>query len=1437
VRRIDPDGIIQAFAGGGSPPDGVGDGGPAPDADLGFANGIAIGPDDSVYVAAAGRVRRIDRTNVITTVAGDGDTGCDPLDPCGDGGAATVAKIFASGVAVAPDGTLFIAELSRRRVRRVGPDGTILTVAGTGAVPGPLTIGDGGPATAAVFEAPNDVALAADGTLFIADQVAHRIRRVGPDGIITTFAGTGAFGFDGDGGPATAADLASPQFVTVAADGSVFVADTLNNRIRRVTADGVDTTVAGDGDTADAVDGEPARAGSLDSPAGIAVAPDGTLVIADSSNAKVRRVSPTPPGANTTDLLVPSADGTLLFRFDTAGRHLATQNALTGGFLYQFGYDAGGRLVTVTDADGNVTTITRNGGGAPTAIVAPFGQTTGLTLDANGFLATVTDPAGGVATLTHGATGLLTKLRDPRNFEHEYTYDAAGRLIRDDQPGGGFQTFDRTVVGSGVEVEVTTALGRETVYAVSPVATGGTEETTTAPDGTQATALALPEGDVTRTGADGTITTAREGPDPRFQMQAPVPLAQSTATPGGLLADATSSRLVTLADPADPLSITALVDSQTINGKTATSAYDATTRTFTDTHPEGRIATTVTDHVGRVTRRQAAGLAPVIYGYDARGRLASVTQGEEPDARTTTLTYDDAGSLETVSDPVARVTTFEHDLAGRLSRKLLPGSRQIDYVYDASGNLTSIAPPGQPAHAFGYTEDDLQASYTPPDLGPGSEATTYEYNLDRQLITTTRPDGTEVVYGYDGAGRLATTTLGRGVVTYGYDAAGRLDTIAAPGGIGLAYDYDGPLLTSATASGAVAGTVTRAYDDDFRTVSIGVNGVPVTYAYDDDGFVTAAGALAVARDAEHGLVTGTAAGMVTDTRTHDAFGALAGYGASFGATPLYASSLTRDDLGRIVTKTETIGGTTTTWDYGYDLAGRLDEVQEDGDTTATFTYDDNGNRTARTGPTRTATYDVQDRILSYGTTVYGHGIAGERETRTAGAATTTYAYDELGNLLAVDLPGPGGLIEYLIDGNNRRVGRRVDGTLVQGFLYDNGVSPVAELDGGGTVVARFVYGLRANVPELIVKGGDTFRVVTDERGSPRLVVNVATGAIAQRLDYDEFGQVTMDSSPGFQPFGFAGGLYDTATGLVRFGARDYDAEIGRFTAKDLTLFGGRDANLYAYATGDPVNASDPTGTVAAAFIDTPTARATRSAENGTFTGPAPGPGARYAARPGRALTGGQRPDPGGARHRAPHHRGHRDLARPAVHPGRRRHRQAHQRRRDAHAARAGSRRARARAAARAGCRPDARPAGGPVPGARAAGRRRHLDRGSLAARSHPDRSRALLRRRAGARGPRSRCDTGAAHEGARAGHPRARVPGAGARAVALRALQRQRATFAHPSRFGGLGGVTGGRSRCSRGAAGSPGRSSRHRSSSRRSAGSCRWSRCGSSGCCTCRRG
>ncbi len=159
----------------------------------------------------------------------------------------------------------------------------------------------------------------------------------------------------------------------------------------------------------------------------------------------------------------------------------------------------------------------------------------------------------------------------------------------------------------------------------------------------------------------------------------------------------------------------------------------------------------------------------------------------------------------------------------------------------------------------------------------------------------------------------------------------------------------------------------------------------------------------------------------------------------------------------------------------------------------------------------------------------------------------------------------------------RRIAKTKNGQATQRLMYQDFLAPIAELDADGSVVSRFIYATHQNVPDYMVRDGNTYRLITDHLGSVRLVVHAETSDVAQRMDYDEWGNVTYDSSPGFQPFGFAGGLYDVDTGLVRFGFRDYDPEVGRWTAKDPILFAGGQENLYLYCHGDPVNYFDPVG--------------------------------------------------------------------------------------------------------------------------------------------------------------------------------------------------------------------------------------------------------------------
>jgi RHS repeat-associated protein len=239
----------------------------------------------------------------------------------------------------------------------------------------------------------------------------------------------------------------------------------------------------------------------------------------------------------------------------------------------------------------------------------------------------------------------------------------------------------------------------------------------------------------------------------------------------------------------------------------------------------------------------------------------------------------------------------------------------------------------------------------------------------------------------------------------------------------------------------------------------------------------------------------------------------------------------------------------------------------------------NSNRIAGNtgGAPITATYDAHDRLATYNAYTYTYTRNGELQSKTDTATnqTATYTYDVLGNLTQVVLPTK--TVSYVVDGLNRRQARVVNGTMRAQYLYEDALRMGAVLNAAGAITHRFIYGAKLNVPDYMIKAGKEYKLISDAVGSVRLVVNSVTGVVAQQLDYDEFGHVLTDTNPGFQPFGFAGCFYDIDTQLCRFGARDYDAQTGRWMSKDPTLFAGGDTNLYGYVLNDPINFTDPLG--------------------------------------------------------------------------------------------------------------------------------------------------------------------------------------------------------------------------------------------------------------------
>jgi sugar lactone lactonase YvrE len=348
VRELSAAGIVTVVAG-----DGVqgfaGDNGTATTAELDSPTGLAVDGAGNLYLADSHnqRIRRVAAaTGLITTIAGTGAAGF-----AGDGGPATAARLdLPTALAVDTSGNVYVADTRNHRIRRIaGATGTITTVAGTG-VQG--FAGDGGLATAAFIDSPNGLAVDGAGNLYLADTHNGRVREVSATtGIISTVAGVGgAQAFAGDGGAATAASMAMPRGITVDAAGNVYVADSANHRVRRISATGTITTVAGDGTQAFAGDGAPAIAASLDTPRAVAMSGAGLLTLADTGNQRARQLDALPaPDIHT----LPQVTGSI-----------AATVSLNGPATVTYGSGTVTAVVASSAlATGTVTFLDMNGGG------------------------------------------------------------------------------------------------------------------------------------------------------------------------------------------------------------------------------------------------------------------------------------------------------------------------------------------------------------------------------------------------------------------------------------------------------------------------------------------------------------------------------------------------------------------------------------------------------------------------------------------------------------------------------------------------------------------------------------------------------------------------------------------------------------------------------------------------------------------------------------------------------------------------------------------------------------------------------------------------------------------------------------------------------------------------------------------------------------------
>jgi len=900
---------------------------------------------------------------------------------------------------------------------------------------------------------------------------------------------------------------------------------------------------------------------------------------------------------------IPFVEDGLGYIFDPAGYHKKTIDLETGVLLYEFGYDTDMKLISIIDRFGQPTTIEYTNG-IPTAILSPDNVRTELTIDANNRLTHITcDAYNAYYQFDYkDDTGLLTEKHEPKGNTFNYLYDDIGRVYEAYDQEGGHWLFNRQVEDSGdIITEVTSAEGNVKTY-LDHTDSMGFSSTITGPafDQTLETKSAdcLTE---TKTMPWGTEITTRYNLDPqhkyRYVQQAVID------TPQGLHNVTSLSRTYSGDTNTDDLSdmVTSTID---FNGRTTTIEKDTLNSSLTTITPESRVTTSYYDPITLTTEEviPPSGLSGTIFDYDLRGRPTLITTGE----RSTGFSYVDSPTYHQVAitnystDVGNRVSTLHYDALDRLVQADRPDGYSVIYEYDANGNRTAVRVPTDTIgtyidHTFTYNLANLNDFYTMPASGSFE----YVYDNDRYLRDVYFPSGTRHIHYDIGSARINQIQTPEFTINMTYINGTQVQNITR-GLETITYGYDGSLITSDTRQGSLNQTLSYVYNNDFKLDIFTYAGVSIGYTYDNDSLLTGSGTFAITRNAANGLPEAVSDGTLTLNRGFNSYGEVTSQSATIGGSTTHSWMLGRNDLGKIESRSETAGGTTANYVYDYDVMGRLSTVTKDGEQVEQYQYNANGSRiyerNTLKGTDRTFTYSNsnEDQLEYAGSVHYEFDADGFLFRKTDSADVTTYTYTSFGELTGVNLPD-GKLIEYDYDPLRRRIARKVDGVTADKYLWAGGTL-LAIYDGSNNLKQRYLYA-DSRMPFAMEMNGSTYYLSYDQVGSLRVVTD-ASGNVLKQYDYDSFGYIynQVDNDPSFDvPLRFAGGLFDNETGLIRFGARDYDPDTGRWTAKDPLLFDAGDTDLYNYCFGDPVGLIDPSGLIIGTVLGSTLTRITGEA--------------------------------------------------------------------------------------------------------------------------------------------------------------------------------------------------------------------------------------------------
>ncbi|XP_049563179.1 teneurin-2 isoform X10 [Orcinus orca] len=1177
---------------------------------------LAVDPvSGSLYVSDTNS-RRIYRVKSLSgakdlagnseVVAGTGEQ-CLPFDEarCGDGGKAVDATLMSPrGIAVDKNGLMYFVDATM--IRKVDQNGIISTLLGSNDLTAvrPLSCDSSMDVAQVRLEWPTDLAInPMDNSLYVLEN--NVILRITENHQVSIIAGRPMHcqvpGIDYSLSKlAIHSALESASAIALSHTGVLYITETDEkkiNRLRQVTTNGEICLLAGAASDCDckndvncncyAGDDAYATDAILNSPSSLAVAPDGTIYVADLGNIRIRAVSKNKPVLNAFNQYEAASPGEQeLYVFNADGIHQYTVSLVTGEYLYNFTYSVDNDVTELIDNNGNSLKIRRDSSGMPRHLLMPDNQIITLTVGTNGGLKVVSTQNLELGLMTYdGNTGLLATKSDETGWTTFYDYDHEGRLTNVTRPTGVVTSLHREMEKS-ITIDIENSNRDDDVTVITNLSSVEASYTVVQDQVRNSYQLCN----------NGTLRVMyANGMGVSFHSEPHVLAGTITPTIGRCnislpMENGLNSIEWRLRKEQIKGKVTIFGRKLRVHGRNLLSIdYDRNIRTekIYDDHRKFTLRI-IYDQVGRpFLWLPSSGLAAVNVSYFFNGRLAGLQRG----AMSERTDIDKQGRI--VSRMFADGKVWSYSYLDKSMVLLLQSQRQYIFEYDSSERLHAVTMPSVARHSMsthtsiGY----IRNTYNPPE---SNASVIFDYSDDGRILKTSfLGTGRQVFYKYGKLSKLSEIVYDSTAITFGYDeTTGVLKMVSLQSGgfsCTIRYRKIGPLVDKQIYRFSEEGMVNARFeytyhDNSFRIASIkpviSETPLPVDlYRYDEiSGKVEHFGKFGVIYYDINQIIT---TAVMTLSKHFDTHGRIKEVQYEMFRSLMYWMTVQYDSMGRVIKRELKLGpyANTTKYTYDYDGDGQLQSVAVNDRPTWRYSYDLNGNlhllnpgNSVRLMPLR---YDLRDRITRLGDVQYKIDDDGYLCQRGA----DIFEYNSKGLLTRAYNKASGWSVQYRYDGVGRRASYKTNlGHHLQYFYSDlhNPTRITHVYNHSNSEITSLYYDLQGHLFAMESSSGEEYYVASDNTGTPLAVFSI-NGLMVKQLQYTAYGEIYHDSNPDFQMvIGFHGGLYDPLTKLVHFTQRDYDVLAGRWTSPDYTMWknvGKEPApfNLYMFKSNNPLS--------------------------------------------------------------------------------------------------------------------------------------------------------------------------------------------------------------------------------------------------------------------------